>query len=181
MVFRKEPFFHGHDNSDQLVKIAKVLGTDELYAYLSKYDLELDSSFNGLLGRHPRKPWNKFVNPENAHLASNESLDFIDRVLRYDHQERMTAREALDHPWLAPVREFAAKRRAEEMGTYAILPPLSDAAASATGTGSGSGTGTGTAAATAADGSAATAAASSAATAAATSSKTDDSGMTAAS
>ena len=24
MVFRKEPFFHGHDNYDQLVKIAKV-------------------------------------------------------------------------------------------------------------------------------------------------------------
>ena len=24
MVFRREPFFHGHDNYDQLVKIAKV-------------------------------------------------------------------------------------------------------------------------------------------------------------
>jgi hypothetical protein len=24
MVFRKEPFFHGHDNYDQLVKIAKA-------------------------------------------------------------------------------------------------------------------------------------------------------------
>ena len=26
MVFRREPFFHGHDNYDQLVKIAKVRG-----------------------------------------------------------------------------------------------------------------------------------------------------------
>lgn len=25
-IFRKEPFFYGHDNSDQLVKIAKVCG-----------------------------------------------------------------------------------------------------------------------------------------------------------
>jgi serine/threonine protein kinase len=124
MVFRKEPFFHGHDNSDQLVKIARVLGTDELSSYLSKYELELDRSFDGVLGRHPRKPWTKFVTPENAHLASPEAMDFIDHVLRYDHQERMTAREALDHPWLAPVRDFAAKRRAEEMGTYSILPPL---------------------------------------------------------
>ena len=24
MIFRKEPFFYGHDNYDQLVKIAKV-------------------------------------------------------------------------------------------------------------------------------------------------------------
>lgn len=28
MVFRKEPFFQGRDNYDQLVKIARVLGTD---------------------------------------------------------------------------------------------------------------------------------------------------------
>ena len=26
MIFRKEPFFYGHDNYDQLVKIAKVRG-----------------------------------------------------------------------------------------------------------------------------------------------------------
>ncbi|SGY63128.1 BQ5605_C007g04776 [Microbotryum silenes-dioicae] len=36
MIFRKEPFFHGHDNYDQLVKITKVLGTDQLYTYLGK-------------------------------------------------------------------------------------------------------------------------------------------------
>ena len=36
MIFRKEPFFHGHDNYDQLVRIAKVLGTEELYEALRK-------------------------------------------------------------------------------------------------------------------------------------------------
>lgn len=45
MIFRKEPFFYGQDNYDQLVKIAKVLGTDDLYAYLAKYRLELDTQF----------------------------------------------------------------------------------------------------------------------------------------
>jgi casein kinase II subunit alpha len=51
MIFRKEPFFHGHDNYDQLVKIAKVLGTDELFEYLEKYDIELDSQYDDLLGK----------------------------------------------------------------------------------------------------------------------------------
>ncbi len=50
-IFRKEPFFHGHDNYDQLVKITKVLGTDELYAYLEKYDIELDAQYDDILGR----------------------------------------------------------------------------------------------------------------------------------
>ena len=39
MIFRKEPFFHGHDNYDQLVRIAKVLGTEDLYDYLDKVSL----------------------------------------------------------------------------------------------------------------------------------------------
>ncbi|XP_038970377.1 casein kinase II subunit alpha-like isoform X2 [Phoenix dactylifera] len=51
MIFRKEPFFYGHDNHDQLVKIAKVLGTDELNAYLNKYRLELDPQLEALVGR----------------------------------------------------------------------------------------------------------------------------------
>jgi len=42
MIFRKEPFFHGHDNYDQLLRIAKVLGTDDLNEYLHKYRIELD-------------------------------------------------------------------------------------------------------------------------------------------
>ena len=73
----------------------------------------IPSHVAGLLSHHPRKLWAKFVNAENAHLCSPEALDFVDHVLRYDHADRMTAREALDHPWLAPVREFAARRRAE--------------------------------------------------------------------
>ncbi|GFZ18819.1 protein kinase superfamily protein [Actinidia rufa] len=95
MIFRKEPFFYGHDNYDQLVKIAKVLGTDELNAYLNKYRIELDPHLAALVGRHSRKPWTKFVNADNQHLAVPEAIDFLDKLLRYDHQERPTAKEAM--------------------------------------------------------------------------------------
>ncbi|KAK6287777.1 hypothetical protein POUND7_013956 [Theobroma cacao] len=95
MIFRKEPFFYGHDNHDQLVKIAKVLGTDELNAYLNKYHLELDPQLDSLVGRHSRKPWSKFINADNQHLVSPEAIDFLDKLLRYDHQDRLTAREAM--------------------------------------------------------------------------------------
>uniref|UniRef100_A0A8C7Y805 non-specific serine/threonine protein kinase n=1 Tax=Oryzias sinensis TaxID=183150 RepID=A0A8C7Y805_9TELE len=100
MIFRKEPFFHGHDNYDQLVRIAKVLGTEDLYDYIDKYNIELDPRFNDILGsRHSRKRWERFVHSENQHLVSTEALDFLDKLLRYDHQARLTAREAMDHPY----------------------------------------------------------------------------------
>jgi casein kinase II subunit alpha len=110
MIFRKEPFFHGHDNYDQLVRIAKVLGTEELYEYLDKYQIELDPRFNDILGRHSRKRWERFVHSENQHLVSPEGLDFLDKLLRYDHQDRLTAREAMDHPYFFPVVEDERQR-----------------------------------------------------------------------
>lgn len=109
-IFRKEPFFYGHDNYDQLVKIAKVLGTDELNAYLNKYHIELDPHLAALVGRHSRKPWSKFINVENQHLAVPEAVDFLDKLLRYDHQERPTAKEAMAHPYFFPIRNAESSR-----------------------------------------------------------------------
>ena len=68
--------------------LAQVLGTDELYAYVSKYGIELDPQLEALVGRHSRKPWTKFVSPENQHLVTPEALEFLDKLLRYDHQVR---------------------------------------------------------------------------------------------
>ncbi|EIN05394.1 Pkinase-domain-containing protein [Punctularia strigosozonata HHB-11173 SS5] len=104
IIFRKTPFFHGHDNYDQLVKIAKVLGTDDLFAYLDKYDIALDSHFDDILGTYPRKPWTRFVTTDNRRYISNEAIDFLDKLLRYDHQDRLTAAEAQAHRYFDPVR-----------------------------------------------------------------------------
>lgn len=50
--------FPNNNNNDlyflciyQLVRIAKVLGTDELFGYLHKYHIELDTRFKDLLGQ----------------------------------------------------------------------------------------------------------------------------------
>jgi casein kinase II subunit alpha len=110
MIFRKEPFFHGHDNYDQLVRIAKVLGTEELNEYLDKYQIELDPRFGELLGRHSRKRWERFVHSENQHLVSPEAVDFLDKLLRYDHQERLTAKQAMDHAYFYQVVQEEQQR-----------------------------------------------------------------------
>ena len=34
-----------------------LAGTDDLYAYLDKYDIQLDRHYDGILGRHARKSW----------------------------------------------------------------------------------------------------------------------------
>lgn len=50
IIFKKEPFFVGTDNEDQLVKIARVLGTEDLFKYISKYNIILEEIFMRKLG-----------------------------------------------------------------------------------------------------------------------------------
>jgi len=84
-------------------------GTEELFHYLDTYDLELDPHFDGILGRHSKKPWQKFVTAENQHLVSDDAIDFVSKLLRYDHQERLTAQEAQAHLYFAPIRQTEAQ------------------------------------------------------------------------
>lgn len=64
----------------------QVLGTDELFDYLDKYELELDTHFDGVLSTHARKPWARFVTAENAHLVPDQAIDLLDKLLRYVHR-----------------------------------------------------------------------------------------------
>jgi len=114
MIFVIHPFFHGRDNYDQLVRIAKVLGTDALIEYLNKYKLTLDPQYEGLIGTYPRKAWKKFVTAENQHLCSEEALDLLDKLLVFDHQKRVTAKEAMAHAYFAPVRKKEAEQDKEK-------------------------------------------------------------------
>lgn len=106
LVFKIDPFFHGSTNTNQLVKIAQVLGTDDLHAYLKKYDAKLPSEYFNVLGVYPRKPWTSFIDSDNEKYATPEVIDLIDKLLKYDHLERLTAQEAMDHPYFDQVREL---------------------------------------------------------------------------
>ncbi|KAG2486550.1 hypothetical protein HYH03_014851 [Edaphochlamys debaryana] len=105
LVFKKPVFFRGEDEFDQLVKVVRVLGSDGLYAYCEKYGVDLDPRLAQLCGYRPRVAWRKFVTPDNSHLASPEAFDLLDRLLAYDHHERLTCHEAIQHPYFDPVRE----------------------------------------------------------------------------
>ncbi|CAE8603868.1 unnamed protein product [Polarella glacialis] len=105
MTFRKDTFFAGADNVDQLYKIAKVLGTDLLTQYLDSYDLELELEIEQRLGKMPRKPWETFKTKENEERCSPEALDLIDKCLRYDPAARVLAKEAMAHAFFEEVRK----------------------------------------------------------------------------
>ena len=88
-----------------MVKIAKILGTEDLYKYLDKYNISLSSHFDPILSRkkYPKKTFKSFVTKENKELANDDAIDFLEKLLKYDHQERLTAKEAMAHPYFYPI------------------------------------------------------------------------------
>lgn len=50
-MFEREPFFKGADNQDQLIKIAKIIGTEEVLAYVDSCGIQLDSYFDDKLNK----------------------------------------------------------------------------------------------------------------------------------
>eukprot|EP00798_Chlamydomonas_sp_ICE-L_P021693 gene21693-28716_t len=110
-IFRKSRFHLGIKlyplpsclQSSQLLLMTKTMGTEELYAFTSNYGLVPSDEIKEFLGTHPRKPWATFVNSVNQPWATPEALDLLDKIVRYDPAERLTASEAMQHPYFKSV------------------------------------------------------------------------------
>ena len=103
ILFRKEPFFQGKDNIDQLVQIVNVMGKEGLLAYCRKYKIELPEAYQDTIVAvdKPRKPWESF---SNSPLCEPVALNLLNSMLQYDHQARILPHEALQHPYFDPIR-----------------------------------------------------------------------------
>eukprot|EP00124_Ichthyophonus_hoferi_P004888 Ihof_evm1s603 gene=Ihof_evmTU1s603 len=99
VTLQKDPFFVGDDNEHQMKQIVDVLGWAKFKAYMDKYQIEIAESFKnrlvGLLGR----PWISYLHTTNSNTATSEAIHLLRKVLVYDHQTRLSAREAMAHSY----------------------------------------------------------------------------------
>ena len=113
LLLRREPFFRGKDNVDQLGKIIAVLGTGDLLLYLQKYNIEVTVEIEKVIAKYVKRgggggrkqAWADIALPHGCPKPSDEGLDLIDNLLVYDHFFRLTARQAMLHPFFDAVRD----------------------------------------------------------------------------
>ena len=103
------PLFPGSNEADQIEKIHKILGTPapELIAKFKPYaSTHVNFNFN----QHKRHPLGL------AKLLSNvspEAIDLMHKLLIYDPDERIAAKDCLKHPWFSDLRAAERKQREE--------------------------------------------------------------------
>ena len=88
------PLFPGSNDSDQLESIFKALGTPD------------ESVFAGVdIPETANNSFKRFPTPESfAHLVPGlnaDGVDLLSRMLRFDPNTRISARETLEHPFFA--------------------------------------------------------------------------------
>lgn len=67
---------------------------------------------------YPKQSWTRFITAENRTNVSHDALDLLDKLLRYDHHERLTAAEALSHTYFS---QFTALHTALSILTFFFL------------------------------------------------------------
>jgi casein kinase II subunit alpha len=107
-------------------QIVSILGKEHLLKYCDKYGIQLSleiqrvvqkytlktnptglrRSWLTLLGSSPIHPFRpKKSNDPPCPVPSRDGLNLLDKLLVYDHGERLTAKEAMMHPFFDSVRD----------------------------------------------------------------------------
>ena len=113
MIFRRDTFFKGLDNFDQLLKIIKVLGKEDLDKYLKRYNLRMPIEVKKMMGSKewPKQPWENFITAENMEFANEDALDLLDKMLQFDKNLRIRPKDAMQHKYFHPIRAEIVKQR----------------------------------------------------------------------
>ncbi|KAI5824117.1 Pkinase-domain-containing protein [Schizophyllum commune Tattone D] len=111
------PLFRGRDNQDQLLHIMRIIGTPS-HEQLQKMQKDSPEIQLKTFPRYPKLPFQQFV-PK----ASPEAIDLLERLLKFDPAERITAADALSHPYFTNVQAPAQFAPAGSMAPPAFAYP----------------------------------------------------------
>jgi len=102
-MVNKKALFQGTVEEDQLMKIFKGRGTPDPELWPQMKELPL---FKADFPKYKGEPLNKLVPG-----LDEEGLDLLDKMLRANPAERITAKEAMSHPYLKDVPDYIKNLR----------------------------------------------------------------------
>lgn len=109
MLFRKTPFFRGKDPEEQIIKLCEIFGSEDMFNYVEKYQIQVPPHLFAKMGGYKKTPWSAFYQDKGRdceQLCTPEALDLLTKMLTIDHKLRPTATEAMQHPFFDPIRKM---------------------------------------------------------------------------
>ena len=91
--------------------MSTLFGSKTLIDYNEKYGSH-NEKLAELVGDRPKpkNPWQQFIDQSNVERINDDALDLLGRMLVVDHAERITAKDALEHPYFDNVKSDGVKK-----------------------------------------------------------------------
>jgi casein kinase II subunit alpha len=100
----KYHLFESANSEGMIIAIAKLVGGQAMIDWAAKYHRRLSHRRLERLVSYQRVPFARIIPDKRAEFRDTDALDLLEKMLLIDHKERITADEALAHPFFADVR-----------------------------------------------------------------------------
>ncbi|KAI9011090.1 kinase-like domain-containing protein [Gaertneriomyces semiglobifer] len=94
------PFFHSNDDSESLLEISHIFGLAAMSQLATKLNRRFTTNIPSVGRPIPLEELCEKLFPKRAKEIPPDGFDFLKRLLTLDPKARITAREALKHPFL---------------------------------------------------------------------------------
>ncbi|KAK8886829.1 hypothetical protein M9Y10_037862 [Tritrichomonas musculus] len=96
-------FIEGSTYEEVFESIIKLWGKKVFLNYIDKYGMEVPETFFPIIDKYEIPEWPKRISSLRKHMKDEDAIDLIKKLLEVDHGERITARNALEHPFFYPL------------------------------------------------------------------------------
>ncbi|EAY20947.1 CMGC family protein kinase [Trichomonas vaginalis G3] len=103
MMFKRIPIECGEDDTEQLLKVAELVGGKGIIEYADSLGMKLEESTKNALLKKRGTGWQKHVAKASPDLCPPDAVDLLQRMTAIDHRQRVTAHDALKHPFFKPL------------------------------------------------------------------------------
>lgn len=104
MLSQRHHLFDGDSNTRLIKQIAKILGGQKFVDYAEKYRIPVSSVLLNRLREYRGVKLVELIPSSRSEFKDPEALDLAEKLLVVDHRDRLSAEEALKHPFFDSVR-----------------------------------------------------------------------------
>ena len=101
----KFPFFEGRNLDEMVIQVANVCGPTAVIQYIDKYGLTLSQQVLSQMPSNQNPGWQRVIHSIKPHKIDDDAISLMKRLLTVDHEDRITASDALNEPFFNPIRK----------------------------------------------------------------------------
>ena len=101
----KIPFFEARNVDEMVADIVSLCGLETTVNYVEKYGLSVPEMSITMFPANPNPSWNRVFGLVRSSKKDENAFDLLKKLLTIDHEDRITAKEALKHTFFDLIRD----------------------------------------------------------------------------